>query len=116
MSIKRIELENVTVFDKIDIEFTDGINIFVGENGVGKTHVMKLLYSACQAVKHDVSFSQKTVRVFRPDGSSIQRLVARKNKGGTASVKIISDTSNISMKFTTRTRKWDAEVKFETKK
>lgn len=115
MSIKRIELENVTVFDKIDIEFTDGINIFVGENGVGKTHVMKLLYSACQAVKHDVSFSQKTVRVFRPDGSSIQRLVARKNKGGTASVKIISDTSNISMKFTTRTKKWGAEVKNEEK-
>lgn len=115
MAIRRIEMENVTVFDKMDIEFTEGINVFIGENGVGKTHVMKLLYSACQAVKHDVSFSQKTVRVFRPDGSSIQRLVSRKNKGGTASVKIFSDTSNISMKFTTQTKKWDADVKNEEK-
>lgn len=115
MAIKRIEMENITVFDKMDIDFTEGINIFTGENGVGKTHVMKFLYSACQAVKHDVSFPQKTIRVFRPDGSNIQRLVARKNRGGTASVKIISDTSNISMKFTTRTKKWDAEVKNEEK-
>ena len=113
MAIKKIELENFTVFDKMDIQFTEGINVLIGENGVGKTHVMKLLYSACQAVKHDTSFSQKTIRVFRPDGSSIQRLVARKNKGGTAIVKVFSDTSYISMKFTTRTKKWDAEVKNE---
>lgn len=115
MAIRKIELENITVFDKMDIEFTNGVNIFVGENGTGKTHIMKLLYSACQAVKHDVSFSQKTVRVFRPDGSNIQRLVARKNKGGTASVKICSDESNISMKFTTQTKKWNAEVRNEEK-
>lgn len=115
MAIKKIEIENITVFDKMNIDFSKGINIFIGENGVGKTHVMKLLYSACQAVKHDVSFSQKTIRVFRPDGSSIQRLVARKNRGGTASVKIFSDISYIGMRFTTRTKKWEAEVKNEEK-
>lgn len=87
MAIKRIEMENITVFDKMDIDFTEGINVFIGENGVGKTHVMKFLYSACQAVKHDVSFPQKTIRVFRPDGSSIQCLVARKNKGGNSKCK-----------------------------
>ncbi|WP_368274919.1 AAA family ATPase, partial [Enterocloster lavalensis] len=44
MAIKKIELENFTVFDKMDIQFTEGINVLIGENGVGKTHVMKLLY------------------------------------------------------------------------
>ena len=39
---KEIELENFTVFDKMDIQFTEGINVLIGENGVGKTHVMKL--------------------------------------------------------------------------
>lgn len=57
MAIKKIQLENFTVFEKLDIEFEKGINVFVGENGMGKTHIMKLLYSACQAAKHDVSFS-----------------------------------------------------------
>lgn len=63
--------------------------------------------------KHDVSFSQKLVRVFQPDHSGIQRLVKRKNSGGTASVQVISDTSYISLSFTTKTKKWEAIVKNE---
>ena len=61
--------------------FNKGLNILVGENGMGKTHVMKLAYAACQASKHDVSFSQKTTMLFRPDQSSIGRLVNRKKNG-----------------------------------
>lgn len=115
MAIKKVQVENLTVFEKMDLEFDKGINVLIGENGMGKTHIMKLLYSACQAVKHDVSFSQKTVRVFRPDHSNIQRLVRRKNKGGTAFAKITSDTTNIAMKFTTQTKKWMADVINESK-
>ncbi len=110
MAITKIHLENFTVFEKLEVPFEPGINVFIGENGMGKTHVMKLLYSACQAAKHDVSIAQKTVRIFMPEGSNIQRLVRRKNKGGTSKVKIFSDTSSISMHFTTRTAKWNAEV------
>lgn len=113
MAIRKLELENFTVFNELDIAFEPGINVFVGENGMGKTHIMKLLYSACQASKHDVSFSQKLVRVFQPDRSGIQRLVRRKNSGGTANVKIASDTSTISMSFSTQTKKWAATVKNE---
>lgn len=110
MAIKKIQLENFTVFEKLDIEFGKGINVFIGENGMGKTHIMKLLYSACQAAKHDVSFSQKTVRVFMLDQSSIHRLVRRNNTGETTFIKIISDSSDISMRFSTKTKKWNADV------
>lgn len=113
MAIKKIQLENFTVFNELDIAFEAGVNVFVGENGMGKTHIMKILYSACQASKHDVSFPQKLVRVFQPDNSGIQRLVRRKNSGGTANIKVISDISNISMSFTTQTKKWAATVKNE---
>lgn len=113
MAIKKIQLENFTVFQNLNLNFENGLNVFIGENGMGKTHVMKLLYSACQAAKHDISFPQKVVRVFGPDSSSIQRLVKRKNTGGTASVKVFSETSHISMFFTTQTKKWGAEVEDE---
>ena len=113
MAIRKLQLENFTLFNELDIAFESGINVFVGENGMGKTHIMKLLYSACQASKHDVSFSQKLVRVFQPDHSSIQRLVRRKNSGGTANVEVVSDTSDISMSFSTQTKKWAAAVKNE---
>ena len=113
MAVKKIQLENFTVFKKLDIDFEAGVNVFIGENGLGKTHVMKLLYSACQAAKHDVSFPQKIVRVFWPDKFGIQRLVKRKNMGGTAQVRVVSERSYISMSFTTKTKKWDADVKNE---
>ena len=46
MAVKRIQLDNFTVFEEADIDFNPGINVLIGENGMGKTHVMKLLYSA----------------------------------------------------------------------
>ena len=77
MNITQIKLENFTVFKNAEINFDKGINIFIGENGTGKTHIMKLAYAACQASKHDVSFPYKTAMLFRPDQSSIGRLVNR---------------------------------------
>lgn len=113
MAIKKIQLDNFTVFDELSLEFSSGVNVFIGENGLGKTHIMKLLYSACQSVKPDVSFAHKVVKVFLPDNSSIQRLVSRRNSGGTAMVKLYSDTSSITMRFTTKTKRYDAEVQNE---
>jgi predicted ATP-binding protein involved in virulence len=81
MPLTKLELENFTVFNKIEIPFCEGLNVLVGENGLGKTHVMKIAYAACRASKHDVSFPQKTVMVFRPDQSSIGRLVSREKNG-----------------------------------
>ena len=77
MPLTRIEAENFTVFENISIPFSEGLNILIGENGLGKTHIMKLAYAACRASKHDVSFPQKTAMLFRPDQSSIGRLVNR---------------------------------------
>ena len=42
MPLTKIELNNVTVFNKMTVEFNTGVNVFLGENGVGKTHIMKL--------------------------------------------------------------------------
>jgi hypothetical protein len=114
MPLTKLELENFTVFNKIEIPFCEGLNVLVGENGLGKTHVMKIAYAACRASKHDVSFPQKTVMIFRPDQSSIGRLVSReKNGNNTAKVRVSSDASKIGMSFSTKTKKWEADVKSE---
>ena len=100
MPLTKIELNNITVFHELSVEFNNGINVFLGENGVGKTHIMKLLYAACQAKKSEVTFPYKTVMVFRPDNSSIGRLVNRDvNSENRASVKVSSNDANIAMKF-----------------
>lgn len=91
MPLTRIEAENFTVFEKIAIPFCKGLNVLVGENGMGKTHIMKMAYAACQASKRDISFSHKTVMLFRPEQAGIGRLVNRNQKGvNTAKICIVS--------------------------
>lgn len=114
MPLTKIEMDNFTVFEQMTIPFCKGLNVLVGENGVGKTHIMKVAYAACRASKHDISFSQKTMMLFRPDQSSIGRLVNRnKDVSNTAKVSVESDTARIGMTFSTKTRKWDAEIMAE---
>ncbi len=69
MAIKMIEILNVMVFkrhlekdnaglknikegdtfhDGFKMEFCDGINVLIGENGVGKTTILKMIYAATQ--------------------------------------------------------------------
>ncbi|WP_461822674.1 AAA family ATPase [Blautia stercoris] len=36
MPLTRIEAENFTVFEDITIPFSKGLNVLVGENGMGK--------------------------------------------------------------------------------
>lgn len=78
MIIKAIKAENYTVFENTAIQFSKGINVFIGENATGKTHMLKLLYSASTSSHIGTDFSNKIVRTMLPDDFKIVRLVTRK--------------------------------------
>lgn len=42
---QQLSLKNFTAFKETTLKFVPGINAFVGENGTGKTHIMKVLYA-----------------------------------------------------------------------
>ena len=44
-----LEIRDFTCFHEASFEFSPGINVFVGENGTGKTHALKLLYAMQQS-------------------------------------------------------------------
>jgi predicted ATPase len=48
--LKRLHLQNFTVFADADFEFGPGLNVLVGTNGTGKSHVLKVGYAIAQAV------------------------------------------------------------------
>ncbi len=75
--ITRFKASNFTVFTDTEISFSPGINIIVGKNGTGKTHLMKAVYAACSLIdrKIDRKFDQKLNGVFMPN--SLGRLVHR---------------------------------------
>lgn len=113
MPITSALFHNITVFEDVQIPFCPGINILLGENGLGKTHIMKFLYAACKSANPNTStsFPHKTVMVFRPDGMNIGRLVNRsRDTSNTANIKVFSDSGNLDMTFTNQSRKWDAKV------
>ena len=43
--LKRLELDNFTLFPKARLDFAPGLNVIVGENGTGKSHLLKAAYS-----------------------------------------------------------------------
>ncbi|MES2389062.1 MAG: AAA family ATPase [Bacteroidota bacterium] len=42
--LKKLEIKNFTVFEDITVEFAPGLNVVIGENGTGKSHLLKLGY------------------------------------------------------------------------
>jgi AAA15 family ATPase/GTPase len=76
--IESLELKNFTVFSDLPIEFSPKINVIIGENGTGKTHLLKAAYGLCAGAplfknKPDTSedeleaaLTAKLIRLFMP--------------------------------------------------
>ncbi|ETR71949.1 MAG: ATP-binding protein [Candidatus Magnetoglobus multicellularis str. Araruama] len=52
IQISALEIENFTVFKKANIEFSQGLNIIIGENATGKSHLLRLIYSILKTNNH----------------------------------------------------------------
>ncbi|MCX7112295.1 MAG: AAA family ATPase [Proteobacteria bacterium] len=75
--ITRLQLENLTCFEKLYLEFSNGVNVLIGVNGTGKTHILKVLYAACAITVgegKDKDYMDKLRGVFSPYGGDLQRL------------------------------------------
>lgn len=49
MAIKSLKIDHILVFQELSLNFGNGINVLIGENGLGKTSVLKMIYTAAQA-------------------------------------------------------------------
>ena len=45
--ITRLVLKNFTAFSDLSIDFSPRVNVIIGENGTGKTHLLKAAYALC---------------------------------------------------------------------
>ena len=92
--LKSLKLKNFTAFTVADFQFASGLNVLVGENGSGKTHLLKLAYTACyfsaQGSRESANYgptksylqtavAEKLNAVFKPD--QLGRL-AHRGSGG----------------------------------
>lgn len=77
--ITKLELENFTVFDKLEIDFSPKINIIIGENGTGKTQLLKAAYTLSSTSKIDANDIETTLtarllKLFMPLDEKLSKL------------------------------------------
>lgn len=120
--LSHLQLKNFTVFSETDLEFSKNLNIIIGENGQGKTHLLKLAYSVI-AVQSELkkkkqeptktilqkAYADKLVSVFRPE--NLGRLVKRKQGRDRCEIflKFDNKEQNCSFSFATSS-KTDVQV------
>lgn len=86
--IKAASIKKFGLFTDEILEFSPGINVFIGRNGCGKSHLLKLLYtlvkecgdspsndSVLEANKLENRLASKLAGVFRPANDKIGHLV-----------------------------------------
>lgn len=106
MSLTRIELRNFTAFSDLELTFSPGINVLVGANGTGKTHLMKVCYAACECSEAGKGeFADKLVRVFLPAGQALGRLVHRQQGRSKGMARIYRTAQNLNISFSSHARK-----------
>ncbi len=99
MSLSRIRVEHFTAFDTLDLELSSGVNVLIGANATGKTHLMKVAYAACDITKTRLDFAGKLVRVFLPSGRALGRLVKRRQGNSRGSVEIFRGEHRLRVSF-----------------
>ncbi len=77
--IKHLKLRNFTVFKEAELEFSPRLNVIIGENGTGKTHLLKMCYLISNAWSNigkesnsskermENYFSERVRHIYKPD-------------------------------------------------
>lgn len=122
--LKQASIKNLTVFSQANLEFASGLNIIVGENGMGKSHLLKVIYAIIAAGCDPKSatttqptqshlqkaYADKLVKVLRPDG--LGRLARRKQGRERCEIGLVfaEPSANIQLSLSTASK---SEVQIE---
>lgn len=121
--LKSLHLRNFTVFPNAQLEFGKDLNVIVGENGSGKSHILKASYcpiavSAAEArngtsdllsrTQLQAALARKLQGVFRPD--ALGRLARRQQGRSKCHLSYVFDDPNLNLEFSFSTSKTEVEV------
>jgi hypothetical protein len=95
MPIRSAAFHDFGPFADAELPCVEGLNVFMGENGTGKSHAMKAVYAVLETMRNSRvgkvkaianALETKLAAVFRPDDDAVSRLVRRRQ--GKASARI----------------------------
>lgn len=92
--ISHVKLENFTAFAKLDLALSPDVNVIIGANGTGKTHLLKVLYAATAITTgedQERGFARKLLGVFNPYQARMTRLIRRQQGLPAAEITVARD-------------------------
>ncbi|MBO0351493.1 AAA family ATPase [Phormidium pseudopriestleyi FRX01] len=110
--LNSLNIKNLTVFPESNLDFSKQLNVIIGENGTGKTHLLKIIYSALatsweegRKPSHTTPtktlmqsrLAEKLVNVFRPE--SLGRLARRKQGRERCDIQLIFENPQFDFAF-----------------
>jgi predicted ATP-dependent endonuclease of OLD family len=110
--LNNLNIKNFTVFPSANLQFSKYLNVIVGENGSGKTHLLKVAYSALATSWEEsrkptsstptkalmqTRLADKLINVFRPE--SLGRLARRKQGRERCDIKLLFEDKQFNFEF-----------------
>lgn len=123
--LNQLHIKNLTVFPEANFQFAKGINVIVGENGCGKSHLLKSMYAILatgynpkQSHTNDrptqtglqKAYADKLLAVLRPE--TLGRLARRKQGTERCEFNFEFTDATLNVKFALSTRS-KTEVQIE---
>ena len=112
--ISGLRFENLTAFEDLQLSLSPRINVIVGSNGTGKTHILKAIYGLGMVGQSQIpnqsemasptAISRMFLRVFSTELKSLGRLHA---KGASAETRLVLESgsnSRIEVRFGFRSK------------
>lgn len=80
MNIERLQLTDYRNYKSLTLDFSDKINVFIGENAQGKTNVMESIYVLAMAKSHRTANDKELIR-WDADYGKIEGVVNKRYGG-----------------------------------
>lgn len=93
MKVTKIILRNFRNYVNLTLDFTDSINIFIGENAQGKTNILESIYYGAMGHSHRTNTDTELIR-WQEEGASISIFFSR-----------LSIENSLLFKFSTQQKK-----------
>ncbi|MCO7623505.1 AAA family ATPase [Pseudomonas guariconensis] len=114
--ISSLQLKNFVAFTDLAIDFSPGINIIIGENGTGKTQLLKAILALCgpeaRTEQSDEQLARKLCRLYHPLSNQVGEL----RRAGARGDALLSATFALGQEVTVRFNGTATEAKVDTSK
>ena len=101
--ISSLQLKNFGAFTDLAIDFSPGINIIIGENGTGKTQLLKAIFALCGPAFHaeqpGEQVARKLCRLYHPLSGQVGELRRSGSRGDAVLSATFASGQEVSARF-----------------